>query len=326
MADSNRSPQRRYFKELRFRQFRAFREVARTMSFAAAADALRISRPSLWQQVRALEEELGAALVRTENQQLSLTEDGALLVELIKPLVEEFDSIRTMFADRRANVVRRLRVATTSSLLANELQQPVQHYAQEHPAVRFSFVERPSKEAFSLLESGEADLAVVGMLDTTPRPEGFVFDEWLSYPFVVICPPGHPLEKAKRIEVRDIVEHPLLLPTAATNARQRITATLEEASCLGALNAVIESSTTLVLARYVGMGLGVAISSISPQLADELRTGGHGHPPLVVREVRSLFGEEPIVIARRKGGYLFSHVDGFRQLTLSSLHSFRHAP
>jgi len=321
MADSHPPPQRRYFKELRFRQLRAFREVARTMSFAAAAEALRISRPSLWQQVRALEEELGAALLRTENQQLSLTEDGALLVELIKPLVEEFDSIRTLFADRRTNVVRRLRVATTSSLLANELQHPVQLYAQEHPAVRFSFVERPSKEAFSLLESGEADLAVVGMLDTTPRAEGFVFDEWLSYPFVVVCPRGHPLEKAKRIEVRDIVGYPMLLPTAATNARQRITATLEEASCLGAVNAVIESSTALVLARYVEMGLGVAVCSISPQLADELRTGGGGHPPLVVREVRSLFGEEPIVIARRKGGYLFSHVDGFRQLTLSSLPS-----
>jgi DNA-binding transcriptional LysR family regulator len=323
MADYTPPPQRRYFKELRFRQFRAFREVARTMSFAAAADALRISRPSLWQQVRALEEELGAALLRTENQQLSLTEDGALLVELIKPLVEEFDSIRTMFADRRTKMVRRLRVATTSSLLSNELQLPVQLYAQEHPAVRFSFVERPSKEAFSLLESGEADLAVVGMLDTTPRPEGFVFDEWLSYPFVVVCPQGHPLEKAKRIEVEDVVEHPLLLPMAATNARQRITAVFEEASCLGAVNCVIESSTALVLARYTEMGLGVAICSISPQLANELRTGGHGHPPLVVREVRSLFGEEPIVIARRKGGYLFSHVDGFRQLTLSSLQASR---
>jgi DNA-binding transcriptional LysR family regulator len=321
MADFTPPPQRRYFKELRFRQFRAFREVARTMSFAAAANALRISRPSLWQQVRALEEELGAALLRTENQQLSLTEDGALLLELIKPLVEEFDSIRTMFADRRTNAVRKLRVATTSSLLANELQQPVQLYAQEHPDVRFSFVERPSKEAFSLLESGEADLAIVGMLDTTPRPEGFVFDECLSYPFVLVCPRGHPLEKAKSVEVRDIVRHPMLLPTAATNARQRITAKLEEASCLGAVNAVIESSTAVVLARYVNMNLGVALCSISPQLADELREGGHGHPPLIVREVHSLFGEEPIVIARRKGGYLLSHVEGFRQLTLSSLKS-----
>jgi DNA-binding transcriptional LysR family regulator len=117
------------------------------------------------------------------------------------------------------------------------------------------------------------------------------------------------------------VEHPLLLPTAATNARQRITAVLEEASCLGALNAVIESSTALVLVRYVEMGLGVALCSISPQLAEELRAGGQGRVPLVVREVSSLFGEEPVVIARRKGGYLFSHVDGFRQLTLSSLHS-----
>ncbi len=321
MPAPNHQPQRRYFKELRFRQFRAFREVARTLSFAAAAEALHISRPSLWQQVRALEEELGVALLRSENHQMALTEDGALLLELIKPLVEEFDSIRSLFADRQTNAVRRLRVATTSSLLANELQKPVRLYAQEHPAVRFSFVERPSKEAFALLETGEADLAVVGMLADTPRPEGFEFDEWVRYPFVVVCPKGHPLETARKLDVRALVEHPLLLPTAATNARQRITAVLEEASCLGALNAVIESSTALVLVRYVEMGLGVALCSISPQLAEELRAGGQGRVPLVVREVSSLFGEEPVVIARRKGGYLFSHVDGFRQLTLSSLHS-----
>lgn len=318
MPDSLSHPQRRYFKELRFRQFRAFREVARTLSFAAAAEALRISRPSVWQQVRALEVELGAELLRVQSQQLTLTEDGVVLLELIEPLVENFDSIRSVFADRQTATMRRLRVATTSSLLANELQRPVRLYAEQHASVRFSFVERPSKEAFPLLESGEADLAIVGMLDDTPRPAGFEFDEWVRYPFALVLPKGHPLESAASIEIQDILKHPLLLPTAPTNARHRIQAVLGETGGLHGANVVIESSTSLVLAGYVEMGLGVALCSISPQLAEELRVGGRGRVPLVVREVVPLFGEEPVVIARRKSGYLFSHVDGFRQLALAS--------
>ena len=231
------------------------------MSFAAAADVLRISRPSLWQQVRALEEELGAELLRTESQQISLTEDGLVLLELVTPLVESFDAVRSIFADRRRDLVRRLNVATTSSLLANELQRPVRLYAEQNADVRFSFVERPSKEALPLLESGVADLAIVGMLDDAVRPGGFEYDDWVRYPFALVCPRNHTMAKVRHIALEDIVKHPLLLPTEATNARQRVDAVLRGSGLLRGIHGVIESSTALVLARYVEMGLGIALCS-----------------------------------------------------------------
>lgn len=311
-------PPRRYFKELRFRQFRAFREVARSLSFATAAEVLQISRPSLWQQVRALEEELGTELLRTESQQLSLTEDGIMLLELITPLVENFDSLKAVFLDRRRDVVRRLTVATTSTVLANELLDPVRLYRQRHPDVRFSFIERPSREALPLLESGHADLAFVGVLEAAPRPATLEFDEWLRYPFVLICPPEHPLATMRRVNLKNLVEHPLLLPAEATNARTRIEEVLRSAGFFEKANVVLESSTSLVLARYAEMGLGVALTSLSPILVEELRSGSHGHAPLVVRELTGLFGSEPVVIAHRKGRHLLNHINEFRQLTLAA--------
>ena len=58
---------RRYFKEMRLQQLRGLCEIARQGSFSAAAAALRISRPAIWQQVRALEQEFDASLVDSED-------------------------------------------------------------------------------------------------------------------------------------------------------------------------------------------------------------------------------------------------------------------
>src|SRR5262245_60253547 len=117
--------QRRYFKEMRLQQLRGLCEVARQGSFAAAAQTLRISRPAIWQQVRALEREFGASLVERRGRKAELTGDGRLLLEIVAPLVTGFDGIKTAFRDRREELVRHLTVATTATLLAYELQAPV---------------------------------------------------------------------------------------------------------------------------------------------------------------------------------------------------------
>ena len=66
------SPKRRYFKEVRFRQIRALVELSRQGSFASAATSLGLAVPSVWQQVRALEDEYGVQLVVASGAQLSM--------------------------------------------------------------------------------------------------------------------------------------------------------------------------------------------------------------------------------------------------------------
>ena len=77
---------RRYFKQLRIAQFRAMVELSRGKGFAAAAANLDLATPSVWQQVRALEDELNVTLVDVNGQQVTLTEQGKL--ERDPPLAE----------------------------------------------------------------------------------------------------------------------------------------------------------------------------------------------------------------------------------------------
>ena len=56
--------ERHYFKELRLQQFRGLQAIIRLGSFSAAARDLGLTKASVWQQVRALEEEFGCKLER----------------------------------------------------------------------------------------------------------------------------------------------------------------------------------------------------------------------------------------------------------------------
>ena len=119
------SPPRRYFKEVRFRQIRALVELSRQRGFASAAASLGMAVPSIWQQVRALEDEYGVQLVVAKGSQVSLTEDGQMLVDLGAPLVEGFDSLRSVFEDRHRSTPRTLTVVAPAPLLVGSLQKPI---------------------------------------------------------------------------------------------------------------------------------------------------------------------------------------------------------
>ena len=55
---------------------RAFEAVARHLSFARAAEELHVTKAAVAQQVRALEQDVGARLVERNGRGLKLTDDG----------------------------------------------------------------------------------------------------------------------------------------------------------------------------------------------------------------------------------------------------------
>jgi molybdate transport repressor ModE-like protein len=159
---------RRYFKETRLQQLRGLCETARHGSLSRAADALDISRPSIWQQVRALEQQFGVSLVQCHGHKAELTDDGQLLLELATPLVDSFDSLKAAFDDRRQTLVRHLTVTTTPALLENELREPILEFHRQNPNVQLNLLDQLSHEGTSLLEAGAVDLGIFSHLDENP--------------------------------------------------------------------------------------------------------------------------------------------------------------
>ncbi|MFC9593249.1 LysR family transcriptional regulator [Streptomyces sp. NPDC056944] len=85
---------------MELQHLRAFREVARELSFTRAAHNLHYSQPAVTAQIKGLEEDMGASLFqRRGNRSVELTPAGARLRPLAERILELVETAQYEIAD-----------------------------------------------------------------------------------------------------------------------------------------------------------------------------------------------------------------------------------
>jgi DNA-binding transcriptional LysR family regulator len=182
-------------------------------SFSAAAEALHLAQPSVSEQVRALEAELGVQLFARVGRGLVPTEAGREL----RPHAERV--LHAVEAARESVVaVRELRGGTASfGIWGHARFYPgmdiVADFRERHPNVRVRLLGLNSAEVVDALRSGEVEAGMVALpiddrgLDVRPVTR----DE------IVYCS----TDKARLrgpVDIRHVAQAPLILPDASYGA------------------------------------------------------------------------------------------------------------
>src|SRR3954452_17848174 len=100
------------------RRMLTFREVARQRSFSRAAESLSLTQPAVSQQIRALEVQLGAALIERQRGRFELTSAGDLLLGHAEALYERLQLAATQLDESTEDAQRQLRLAAFPTALA----------------------------------------------------------------------------------------------------------------------------------------------------------------------------------------------------------------
>jgi DNA-binding transcriptional LysR family regulator len=315
--ENEKFPGRRFFKELRFRQLRALVETARLGGFAEAARKLGTSTPSVWRQVRSLEDQYAVQLVKVSGHEVRLTEDGELLLSLATPLVEGFDSLPKVFTDRQGTMDRVLRLAAPSTMLNSSLCIPISNYQRSRPNVRMQIIDAPSRDCCSLLALDKVDVAIVGRLPEIDRSSQFEVIPMATLPFLVAGLSSHPFTKIKNPKLQDVVCHPLILAGEASSSRIQFEQVAAKAGLSDQLNVRITANHVGLMLNYVLLGMGLSIVT-SAALEAALLTAAQ-KKRLVLRDLSQVLGHEEIVLLYHRGRYEASHMQEFRESVVSSL-------
>jgi DNA-binding transcriptional LysR family regulator len=280
------------YKELHLGQLRAFCECVRQKSFAAAARSLGVSQPTVWLQVRALERQLGAALLRHHGRVWEPSEDGEIVLELASSIVGSVDSLNEIFQSRRREVLRTLAVITSPVVLGEELPDVVACFCREHPNISLRLIHYGVFEALDLLIDGEADVALLPAgYDLASNRRFLSAEPFAERQWSLILPEGHPLIRKRRIVPADLHRYPLIRPATGTVAG--LDAFLSKAGRTSKMSVNLEVTLSLAARRLVGLGMGVGIY---PQPVRDLKI-----PGIVIRPLGDLLPAEQLMALWRRG-------------------------
>ncbi|MFG2650343.1 LysR family transcriptional regulator [Streptomyces sp. NPDC048436] len=173
---------------MQFQQLLYFVAVAETRHFTRAAEQVHVSQPSLSQQVRALEKELGAELFSRARGNIALTDAGEALLPLARRILADADTARIEVQELAQLRRGRIRLGATPSVCTGLLPEVLRAFHDRHPGIQLLLEEGGSHDLVRELARGALDLAVVVLPLPSPSP-ALTTVELLREDLVVVSSP-----------------------------------------------------------------------------------------------------------------------------------------
>ncbi|MGY6019762.1 LysR family transcriptional regulator [Streptomyces spinosirectus] len=176
---------------MQFQQLQYFVAVAETRHFTRAADLVHVAQPSLSQQVKALERELGADLFLRARGNITLTDAGEALLPLARRILADADTARHEVQELVQLRSGRIRLGATPSVCTGLLPDVLRAFHDRYPGIRLLIEEGGSHDLVRELARGALDLALVVLPLPTPSP-ALTTVELLREDLVVVSSPEAP--------------------------------------------------------------------------------------------------------------------------------------
>jgi DNA-binding transcriptional LysR family regulator len=148
---------------LTLQQLAYFVAAASYGSFSAAAEALHLAQPSLSEQVRRLEDELGVELFARTTRGLTLTEGGRALRPEAEAALAAIDRARQSVVGVREVLTGTATMGIFGRPPPDMLANVVARFRAEHPGVRVRLVGQNSVEVAAAVRAGEAEAGLVAL-------------------------------------------------------------------------------------------------------------------------------------------------------------------
>jgi LysR family transcriptional regulator, nitrogen assimilation regulatory protein len=238
------------------RQLRFFLKVAELGSVRRAADALYIAQPALSRQIQQLEDELGTRLFHRSDKGVSLTDAGRLLRDRAMPLVRQLERVQQDVRDENNEPSGELNLAIPPSMADLLVVPAMAQFKSLYPSVTLRVVEYISGfiNAWTMVLQGDADLGIV--TDYEPQT-GLMRVPFIQEPLCLVGPRNAGLRLSKPLDLKDVSDLPLVLPSRPNTFRLIIETALSKKRLPLRISAEINTPKLIVAAVEAGLGYAV---------------------------------------------------------------------
>jgi DNA-binding transcriptional LysR family regulator len=291
-------------ESMELRHLRYFVTVAEELHFGRAAERLAIAQPSLSQQIRQLEDELGVPLFYRTKRFVELTDAGKVFLTEAQQILAQVQEARRAVQRAHRGEVGRLVIGYISSSTYDLLPMILRAYRERFPDVDVALRELTTREQLRALEEEYIDVGILRLPISAPMLNVEVVRR---EPIVCALPEKHPLAAQERVAVSLLADEPFILQASQRGAGyhgQLMHLCLSAGFTPNVVQEVMEIHTIVSL---VAAGMGV---SLVPLSARNIRSQGvvyrelEGSPTLTelavawLRTTRSALVQNLLGVAR----------------------------
>ena len=236
------------------RQLRYFTAIARTGSFTRAAEELGIAQPSLSQQIRTLEKQIGSPLFERLGRSVRLTAHGEALRQPAADILQQVAEAKSSLDQLQEGVRGRLRVGVIPTIMPYLIAPRVGEFSRRFPDVDLQFTEDTTLHLIEKLQSGDIDLAISGLPVRNPD---IVCSELTREPLFLAVAEKHPLAREKSIDLQALQHERFLLLKEGHCLRDDVLRTCARGRT--ELHRVFETDQLASIFEFVRSGFGLTV-------------------------------------------------------------------
>nr|MDH3092134.1 LysR family transcriptional regulator [Bacillus velezensis] len=138
-------------------------EIARHQSFTKAAEHLHIAQPSLSQQIKKLEAELGLTLFHRSRGSVTLTPHGRRFIEKAEDIIRSRNDLLREMQERSQGLEQKLSIGIPAVTGRYLFPPPLKQFLARYPHVKVQLVEKDPVSLEEMTAKGEVDLSVLSL-------------------------------------------------------------------------------------------------------------------------------------------------------------------
>lgn len=188
-------------------QLRYFLALTQELNFQRAANLANISQPTLSQQIKKLEDELGSPLFERSHHQVRLTKAGQKFLPHAQTAVDTLKKALAEIKEGSGDTAGTISLGVIPTICPYLVPSILKSLKNNFPEIRISLYEETTSVLIEKLKQGKLDL---GILALPIQEKGLVEKKLLDEEYLAALPVSHPLSKKKFIQRKDIVKEKII--------------------------------------------------------------------------------------------------------------------
>lgn len=251
-------------RNLTLRGLRVFEAVAATGSFSRAGEQMGMTQSAVSQQIRQLEDEVGAKVFDTHARPIRMTEAGAELLRHARVILAQLavaeDALSTLHGDLRGAL--HVGVVTPGQYFVPRL---LASFRLQYPELRLKLSTGRRDQLLGLLAERQLDLVVGGY----PAAEADVeIDVFARHPHIIVAAAAHPLAAERAIPWSALSQQTFILREPGSATRSFLEHLLQMQRLQVRSDVELQSNEAVKAAVMAGLGVSfVSAHTVQSELA-----------------------------------------------------------